>query len=78
MGQKGINCNSISLGLIDTGMVKLHMSEELYKLWHDFCPKRRSGTIEEVAQVIYFLSNESAAFINGETIELCGGLNYVP
>lgn len=70
---RGIRCNAISPGLIDTPMVQTLMRErggDMLKM----TPLGRLGTPEEVAAVAAFLCSDGAAFITGETIHVNGGL----
>lgn len=48
-------------------------SEQLTKGWADLTPLKRLGTVEDVANLIAFLASDRAAFITGQTINVCGG-----
>ena len=77
-GPKGITSNVVSVGLIDTDMSREHAQDEMVKLLLNYCPLRRYGEIDEVAAVVRFLAGPDAAYINGESIRVAGGLSYVP
>ena len=77
-GPKGITSNIVSAGLIDTDMSKEHAQDEMVKLLLNYCPLRRYGEIDEIAAVVRFLASPDAAYINGESIRVAGGLSYVP
>lgn len=70
---RGIRCNNVSPGLIDTPMVQGLMStqgETLLKA----TPLGRLGTADEVADVVAFLCSDGARFVTAETIHVNGGL----
>ena len=77
-GPKGITSNIISVGLIDTDMSREHAQDDMIKLLLNYCPLRRYGEIEEIAATVRFLASPDAAYINGESIRVAGGLSYVP
>lgn len=77
-GEKGITCNTVTVGLVETDMVKDHLAEKLKEIWYQYCPIKRIGNVEEIASMVYYLTTNEAAFINGENIRVSGGLTYVP
>ncbi|WGK68243.1 SDR family oxidoreductase [Candidatus Haliotispira prima] len=77
-GPKGITSNIVSVGLVDTDMTREHAQDEMVKLLLNYCPLRRYGEIEEIANTVRFLSGPEAGYINGESIRVAGGLSYVP
>lgn len=42
----------------------------------DITPLQRLGSVEDVAEAVYFLANESGNFITGQSINVDGG--YIP
>ena len=69
----GINVNGIAPGVIATEMAK--DSLELFgKDWVKAIPISRYGTVQEVADLILFLSSNEADYITGATIDINGGL----
>ena len=74
MGVRGIRCNAIAPGFIETGMTAA-LPEEIRKAWTDKIPLRRGGTPEDVANVTLFLASDLSAYINGQVINVCGGMN---
>ena len=77
-GVKGLTCNIVPVGLVQTDMVRDHLAEELEKIWLTYCPMKRVGTAEEIASLVHYLTKEEAGFINGEVIRVSGGLTYIP
>lgn len=72
-GRRGIRVNSISPGAINTDMNTPEQEFEA-PLW---TPIERIAEPFEVANVVYFLANDEASFINGENITIDGGYSNV-
>ena len=76
-GRKNISSNILCLGFFETDMTKKDMAEDRMRLWEEFCPAGRMGQLSEVCAAAQFLVSEGAAFINGQTINLTGGMDWV-
>jgi len=74
MGVRGIRNNVIAPGFIETEMTAA-LPEEIRKSWNEKIPLRRGGTTEDVANVTLFLASDLSAYINGQVINVCGGMN---
>ncbi|MBN1685728.1 MAG: SDR family oxidoreductase [Spirochaetales bacterium] len=77
-GPKGISCNIVTVGLVETDMVRDNLAEQLSEVWLQYCPMKRLGTPEEISSLVHYLTTPEAGFINGEVIRVSGGLTYVP
>jgi len=77
-GLKGITCNVVTVGLVETGLTDSQLSKRLKSVWLEYCPIGRIGEADEIADAVHYLTTEKAGFINGETIRVTGGLAYVP
>ena len=75
-GQKGITCNVVAPGMFETDMVKENLSEHNRNFWIQHCPTKRLGHLEELAEVVLFIGSDAASFVNGQTIEVNGGLDW--
>lgn len=75
-GAKGITSNVIVPGMFDTDMTKTQMSENLKKFWMIHCPVKRMGKLEELSETVLFLASDAASFINGQVINVTGGLDW--
>ncbi|HOV68730.1 MAG TPA: 3-oxoacyl-[acyl-carrier-protein] reductase [Clostridia bacterium] len=70
---RGITCNAIAPGFIDTDMTQ-SISEQAKERLVSRIPLARTGKAEEVAGLAAFLASDDAAYITGETIRIDGGL----
>ncbi len=72
-GGKGITCNAIAPGFIESDMTE-KLPEALKTKYLESIPAARFGKPEDVAAVIAFLVSDGAAYVNGQTIAVDGGL----
>ena len=77
-GPKKITSNVVVVGYVPTDLTKTNMASQLSKFWVEYCPARRVGEVEEVADAVHYLTTEKAGFISGETINVTGGFTYAP
>lgn len=77
-GRKGITANVVVPGFFDTDMTRETMPQQNKDYWKQYCPmpKGRMGDIREIAKVVTFLAGPGGGFINGEVINVTGGLNW--
>jgi len=74
LGSRGIRANAIAPGFIVTEMTH-QLSDEVREKWMDQIPLRRGGTPEDVANAALFLASDLSAYISGQVITVCGGMN---
>ncbi len=74
LGSRGIRSNAIAPGFIMTEMTHV-LAEDVKKEWIDKIPLKRGGTPEDVANICVFLGSELSAYVSGQTIHVCGGMN---
>lgn len=74
MGVRNIRHNAIAPGFIITAMTNA-LSEDVRKAWEQQIPLRRGGTPEDVANVALFLASDLSAYVTGQVIHCCGGMN---
>lgn len=76
-GRRGITANVIVPGFFDTDMTRDTMPQVNKDYWKQYCPmpKGRMGKVEELAAVVDFLASRDS-FINGEVINVTGGLGW--
>lgn len=68
----GVTVNAVCPGVIDTPM-NARLSKNELEAVIDEIPLNRVGTSDEVAELIYFLASDKAAYITGEAINIGGG-----
>ena len=74
MGPRGIRANCIAPGFIATDMTSA-LPENLRQEWEKQIPLRRGGTPEDVAGVALFLASDLSAYVTGQVINCCGGMD---
>jgi 3-oxoacyl-[acyl-carrier protein] reductase len=74
LGSRNIRCNAIAPGYIETEMTA-KLSEEVRTQWAAQIPLRRSGKPEDVAQACVFFASDLSAYVTGQVLSVCGGMN---
>jgi 3-oxoacyl-[acyl-carrier protein] reductase len=74
LGSRNIRCNAIAPGFIETEMTK-NLPEEAKAKWIENIPIKRAGSPEDVANTALFLASDLSAYISGQVINVCGGMN---
>lgn len=73
VARRGITVNCVSPGFIATDLIK-DLPDELRDSYIAQIPLKRFGKPEEVAACVLFLASKEAAYVNGSTLEVTGGL----
>jgi len=76
LGPKGIRVNALCPGLIGTKFHDDFTKDEIREKVAASTPLRREGTANEVADLVAYLASEEASFINGNNIDINGGLAF--
>ncbi len=74
LGSRNIRSNSIAPGFIITEMTG-QLPEDVKNQWIAGIPLKRGGTPEDVANTTLFLASELSSYVNGQVINVCGGMN---
>jgi meso-butanediol dehydrogenase / (S,S)-butanediol dehydrogenase / diacetyl reductase len=72
-GNKGVRVNAVAPGPVETEMAKLVHSAEIRASYKDAIPLARYGTVDEIANAVYFLCSPEASYINGQILCVDGG-----
>lgn len=72
-GGRGITCNAIAPGFIETDMTS-GLPEEMRENVIKTAPLGRLGTADDVAAAAVFLAGEGSAYITGQVLVIDGGL----
>ena len=73
-GSRGILCNAIAPGFIATEMTDA-LDEKTKEGYLAAIPLKRLGTGDDVANTCVFLASDMGAYITGQVVSVCGGLN---
>ena len=73
LGPKGVRVNAVAPGFIATPILST-IPEKVIAEMAQRVPLRRLGQPEEIANVYAFLASDEASYINGEVIEVSGGM----
>ncbi|WP_297742432.1 beta-ketoacyl-ACP reductase [uncultured Tessaracoccus sp.] len=73
LGARGVTCNVIAPGFIDTDMTKA-LDPEVIKDYEQRIPAGRLGSVDDVAAVALFLAGDAAGYTTGAVIPVDGGL----
>jgi NAD(P)-dependent dehydrogenase (short-subunit alcohol dehydrogenase family) len=73
-GKRGIRCNAIAPGVIQTPALTANVPPEQIALYERHHLTPRLGTPEDIAAAVAFLASDDAAFITGQTLSVDGGL----
>lgn len=70
---RGVTCNVVCPGFIETDMTKV-LSEEIKKKLLERIPLQRFGQPDDVAGVVEFLCSQAADYITGQVLTVDGGM----
>lgn len=73
LARKGVTCNAICPGFIDTDMTR-GIPEKAWDLMMSKIPAGYAGKPSDVGNLVAFLASDDANYINGQVIEVSGGM----
>jgi 3-oxoacyl-[acyl-carrier protein] reductase len=73
LGGRNITINAIAPGFIKTEMTD-QLPEKVKEAYMSQIPLKRPGTIDDIAEAVYFLLSPSASYITGTVLNVSGGL----
>jgi 3-oxoacyl-[acyl-carrier protein] reductase len=75
LGSRNIRCNAIAPGFIETDMTHYLKEGDAAKAFMDKIPLGRFGSAEEIGNATLFLASDMSAYVTGQVLSVCGGLN---
>lgn len=72
-GSKGIRCNAVAPGFIETEMTE-KLPDDVRKAYLEKIALKKLGTVQNVADCVYFLASNQAEYITGQVISVDGGM----
>lgn len=74
LGSRNVRCNAIAPGFIETDMTH-YLKDGDASQWFEKIPLQRFGKPEEIANVALFLASDMSAYMTGQVLSACGGMN---
>ena len=74
LGSRNIRSNAIAPGFIETEMTA-ELNDDIKSKWIEGIPMKRIGTPEDVANAVVFLASDMSAYVNGQVLNVCGGMS---
>ncbi len=76
LGPQGIRVNAVCPGMIATKFHDDFTKDEVRKKVAAGTPLRREGRADEVADLVAYLASDEASFLNGNNVDINGGLYF--
>ena len=73
LGSRNVRVNAVAPGFIRTAMTE-KLPEAAKEAMLRLVPLGRPGEPEDVAKAVAFLASDAAAYVNGQTLAVCGGM----
>ena len=73
LGSRNITVNCVAPGFIETDMTEL-LTDDVKAAYLQNVPLNRFGSVDDVANSVKFLVEDSGGYITGSTIHVNGGL----
>jgi 3-oxoacyl-[acyl-carrier protein] reductase len=73
LASRGITVNAVAPGFIQTAMTD-KLPEEIKQAMLKQIPMGEFGSPQDVANVVLFLASDLARYVNGQVVQICGGL----
>ena len=74
LGSRNIRSNAVAPGFIETEITAA-LDPKIKEGWIEDIPLKRTGTAEDVANLVAFLASDNSSYITGQVISICGGMH---
>jgi 3-oxoacyl-[acyl-carrier protein] reductase len=75
LGSRNIRCNAIAPGFVETDMTQYLQEGEAAEKYKAGIPLGRFASANDIANATLFLASDLSAYVTGQTLSVCGGLN---
>jgi len=75
LGSRNIRCNAVLPGFVETDMTSYLKDGENADKYKSMIPLGRFAAPKDIADVCVFLASDMGAYITGQAISVCGGMN---
>jgi 3-oxoacyl-[acyl-carrier protein] reductase len=75
LGSRNVRCNAIAPGFVETDMTSYLKEGEAADKYKAGIPLGKFASAEDIANAALFLASDMGAYITGQTLSVCGGLN---
>ncbi len=72
-GPKGIRCNSVNPGMVETALISSFTEEQKQKEMQNY-PLRRFAKPEDIALGVAYLLSDASSFVTGTALKIDGGM----
>jgi 3-oxoacyl-[acyl-carrier protein] reductase len=72
-GKYGVKCNTLSPGFVDTKLTRQNNDEATIKSFANKVPLGKLASVNDIAEIAYFLCSDHNKYINGQNIIADGG-----
>jgi 3-oxoacyl-[acyl-carrier protein] reductase len=76
LGSRKIRVNAVSPGMINTTFHNTFTRTEVRQKVASMTPLGREGEANEVADLVAYLASDNSSFVNGESVEINGGIFF--
>lgn len=74
VGSRAVRCNAVAPGFIETDMTH-ELDDKTRESYLTNIPMKRLGKGKEIADACVFLGSDMSAYVTGQILSVCGGLN---
>ena len=74
LGSRNIRSNAVAPGFIETEMTAA-LDPKIKEGWIQDIPLKRTGTAEDVANLVAYLASDNSSYITGQVISICSGMH---